>query len=267
MFFARARLAIKFNFKNFGEVTLSKCTHKKSSVSSFFKRCVISSGGVLLLVSQNSGSTLQCDAGTDDVSVPSLVQKADELIEEKKMKMRTPILLEDLSEKLEREVPIHAHEGVRVSVSKGVNLGTQVAHSYILGQNPMYQYRLVLVGEEGRIMNASTDLDFNQVTLDAQGPLSAPEFSGCQSAGYKVEAVSVAQHSVHNLMLRGHCAWETSSAQVSLSRQSGDGDRMALSFMQSLTPQLALGGMYTLTHITLTHIMRHVCISYLHVDL
>ena len=135
---------------------------------------------------------------------------------------------------------MNTHEGLRVSVSKGINLGTQVSHMYCFGgpQPPVYQYRVVLV-QDDRVMNAATDLDFNQVTLDAHGAVTVPF---AQSAGVKLEAVSVAQHKVHNLVMRAHAQGETSSTQLTVSRLSAEGDRLALSHMQSLSPQVALGG-------------------------
>lgn len=215
-------------------------TKTRNAAKSLF---VVTATTCSILANTNSYKAIKCQEISEDASIPSLVQKADELIEEKKLKIQAPMLLEDLSEKLEREVAIHTHEGVRVMVSKGVNLGTQVSHTYMMGgpNPPMYQYRIVLVSDD-RVFNASSDLDFNQVSLDAQGPLPAPSVLGCQSAGFKIEALAVNHANVHNLVMRGHAAWETSNAGLTISRQTSDGDKVALSYMQSISPHLALGG-------------------------
>jgi hypothetical protein len=130
---------------------------------------------------------------------------------------------------------VNTFDGFRLGASKQVNLNTMVSHFYWIGsQNvpPIYQYRLILPFEDGKLVNISTDVEFSnidgefKVPLDAQSSfklnLSLPQ-EGYQVAG--------------ELELND----ESSTTQVSLTNGPSDSN-VSVSYMQSVTPFLALGG-------------------------
>lgn len=67
-----------------------------------------------------------CDDDIDSSS-PSLIQQADNEIEDKKSKIKTPMQFENLKGQLQQGA-VHSFDGFRAAVQKNINLNTYVSH-------------------------------------------------------------------------------------------------------------------------------------------
>jgi hypothetical protein len=64
----------------------------------------------------------------DDIdNTPSLIEQADNEIEDKKSKIKTPMQFENLKGSLQQGA-VHSFDGFRAAVQKNVNLNTYVSH-------------------------------------------------------------------------------------------------------------------------------------------
>lgn len=171
--------------------------------------------------------TTHCDAGLEENVSSSAPQSQPE------SKIRTPMQFENLRGILNQGY-VNNYDGFRMVVQKQVNLNTVVSHFYWIGssatQQPIYQYRLILPFDE-KVANVSCDADFN-----IEGELKYPINSNVHlksnfNYGDQQKSASV------DVELT-----DSSSATMF---QVDTESNLSLSYMQSVTPNLILGGLGT----------------------
>lgn len=72
-------------------------------------------------------SVVHCESDDVDSDTPSLVEQADAAIENQKLKLRTPLLYENLRNTISQG-SVSTFDGFRCAVQKQVNLNTVVSH-------------------------------------------------------------------------------------------------------------------------------------------
>ena len=181
----------------------------------------------------------QCEglADTTDSSVPSLVEQADAALEKEKRKIQTPGGYDNVKNMLQGG-SVNTFDGFRLGASKQVNLNTMVSHFYWIGsQNvpPIYQYRLILPFDDGRLVNISTDVEFSNIDAEFKIPID-------QQQSAKIN-LSLPQE---GYQLSGEYEYNDSSSttQVAVTQSPSD-VTTSVSYMQSITPYLTLGGIGT----------------------
>lgn len=110
--------------------------------------------------------------------------------------------------------------------------------SYWIGsQNvpPIYQYRLILPFDDGRLVNISTDVEFSNIDAEFKIPID-------QQQSAKIN-LSLPQE---GYQLSGEYEYNDSSSttQVAVTQSPSD-VTTSVSYMQSITPYLTLGGIGT----------------------
>jgi len=146
-------------------------------------------------------------------------------------KVATPFLFENLVNTL-RQSAVNNYDGFRVIVQKQVNLNTVASHFYWIGSQtapPIYQYRIILPFEDKQI-NVATDMDFN-----IEGELRVPMGKGLSAK----TSFSIHEQNGNNLSMDVDLIDDSSATQLVY---SPNGNVINLSYMQSLTKSLILGG-------------------------
>mgnify|MGYP000921603784 CR=1 FL=1 len=110
--------------------------------------------------------------------------------------------------------------------------------SYWIGsQNvpPIYQYRLILPFEDGKLVNISTDVEFSNIDAEFKLPIDAQRSMkvnlSLPQEGYQVSGELEAND-------------DSSTTQISVSQSQNDVSA-SVSYMQSITPFFTLGGIGT----------------------
>lgn len=199
----------------------------------------LTSSGKQLLRKCSRAVQASCDnelIGEGD-ETPILIQQADAISNEVDQ-IKTPMQYENISNAV-RGGQVNLYDGFRVAVQKQVNMQSVVTHFYWMGSKlngPIYQYRVILVNDEGMI-NAGTDLEFNNqieikyavnknlTTKCNINTIEHPNQGPMNSMGFEVE-------------LTDNC----SASQVTYSVGGNEGNTFVTSYMQALNPYLSLGG-------------------------
>ncbi|KAJ1396818.1 eukaryotic porin-domain-containing protein [Ochromonadaceae sp. CCMP2298] len=173
-----------------------------------------------------------CDEDAEDDG-PSLIKQADAALEDEKRKIRTPMQYENLKGSL-GQGQVNSYDGFRLIVQKQVNLNTAVLHTYWVGsqamEKPFYQYRLILPIDNDRTINVSTDLDMN-----VEGEVKATV-----APNVTVKSNFANGDNAKSISLELELADATSATQIKYTKSTDD--QFYLSYMQSIIPQLAIGG-------------------------
>lgn len=146
-------------------------------------------------------------------------------------RFRPPMAFENLMGTL-RQGSVNNYDGFRVIVQKQVNMNTVASHFYWIGSQsapPIYQYRLILPFDD-KVVNVATDMDFN-----VEGEVRCPLLP---NVGAKV-SFSVHEQQGNNLTFDIDMADESSATQL----QYTSGNTLSLSFMQSMSKSIILGGL------------------------
>lgn len=170
------------------------------------------------------------DAGPEQ----TILDAADAEIENAKPRIQTPMPYDTLKSVMGMgQVP--AFDGLRVTVSKSINMNSAVNHQYWLGSQltgqQIYQYRLVYQDEE-KYANMGTDLDFN---MDGEVKKQLSERA-------TIKARVVLNDNVKALDGDMDYLGETFAATGNISQNQGTS--MSGSYMQSLSPSLVMGGTF-----------------------
>lgn len=170
--------------------------------------------------------TSHCDS---DIS---LVDEADAALKEDKPKIKTPMQYLELNDVLSRG-NVHTFDGLRVQVQKQLNLNTVVSHFYWIGSQatgaPIYMYRVILPFDD-KMANFATDMDFN-IEGEVKTPLT-------DNIALKAETVVNDQQKTGKLSFNR--TDESSASQLQVGKE--ESTFASVSYMQSLTPHLILGG-------------------------
>ena len=110
------------------------------------------------------GKPILCD-DNEEPARPTLLEEADKIAEEKRVKFRPPQQFEVLKQQMSPSAHQGAFDGFRVLVAGPMNMNSQVMHTFMLGSSamqgqPYYNYRGIY-GDEYNTIQVSTDLDFN----------------------------------------------------------------------------------------------------------
>lgn len=171
----------------------------------------------------------------DDESQPTLLEAADLELQNEIRKVRTPPAFDDFAG-IVQQGSVHTFDGMRLQVQKQVNLNSIVTHFFWLGSQavgqPIYQYSLILVDDQDKMLKVSTDGDFNIETdgkfvLGCEGRLSG-----------KVNAV-ISDQQGQKLDLEAVYAGDNWIGQLLFGRPDNS---VGLTYVQSITPNVSLGG-------------------------
>lgn len=117
------------------------------------------------------------------------------------------------------------------------DVSVSVCSYWIGSQNvpPIYQYRLILPFDDGRLVNISTDVEFSNIDAEFKIPID-------QQQSAKIN-LSLPQE---GYQLSGEYEYNdaSSTTQVSVTKSPTD-VTTSVSYMQSITPYLTLGGIGT----------------------
>lgn len=182
----------------------------------------------------------KCDDSVDadneysDGEGMSIIEQADAAIESSRERIKTPMQFENLKNTLSQGT-VNSYDGFRAIVQKQVNLNTVVTHFYWLGSQatgqPIYQYRLIFPVEDKALVNVSTDMDFN---IEGEA-----KYTITDNISTKSNLVLSEQQNSVSVDLE---VTDSSSATQFQYAHSAE-PSLSLSYMQSITPFLTLGGM------------------------
>jgi hypothetical protein len=165
----------------------------------------------------------------------SILEQADEIAVIEDATFRTPVQFDVLRMLISPTGGHNNFDGFRMTVSKPLNMNAQVQHTYIMGSQmtngqSVYQYRAVY-GTEGATVQVGSDLDFNtdgyaRYQVIPGGALVA-KWAFRDTNNYL------------DLIYEGEDACSSYTATYNPYAST-----LGLSFMQALTPGLAMGGLY-----------------------
>jgi hypothetical protein len=176
----------------------------------------------------------RCDAAVDDGGFEegTFAGGASSSEPEATLRFRPPMIYENLAGTL-RQGSVNNYDGFRVAVQKQVNLNTVVSHFYWVGSQaapPIYQYRIILPFEDGKTINAATDMDFN-IECELRAPLGRGANAKTNFAMHDQQGNTVS--------FDVDVTDESSATQFVYSPTAGS---LAMSYMQSIGKSLLLGG-------------------------
>lgn len=174
-----------------------------------------------------------CD---DSNSAPTLIEQADAKLENEKPKIKVPQSFENLKNTF-NSVSVGSYDGFRIAVQKQINLNAVTSHFYWIGSQltgqQIYQYRLILPFDDGKLVNVATNIDLSSV----EGEVKVPINSNINSKATFV----LAEHS----QLQGEVEINDDSSLVQFQIVKSAEPSLSISYMQSITPFLTLGGLGT----------------------
>lgn len=164
-------------------------------------------------------------------NVPSLIQQADDAVQENYMKIKTPPQYDQLKQIIGNN-GTQTFDGFRCIVQKQINLNTTVSHFYWLGsQNvpALYKYYLIL-HEEDKMISVNTDMDLNM-----DGEIKCPLAPSLNAKFNFMLSDQAKTGSVHV-----DYAGDNYAIQMEASRAPGT--TLAVGYTQAVTPNISMGG-------------------------
>jgi hypothetical protein len=178
------------------------------------------------------GSVVHCD----EESKPTLLEAADLELQNDIRKVRTPPPFGDFAG-IAGQGSVHTFDGMRLQVQKQVNLNSIVSHFFWLGSQavgqPIYQYSLILVDDQDKMLKVSTDGDFN---LETDGKLVL----GCEGRLVGNFNAVISDQQGKKLDLETTYSGDNWIGQVLFGRPDNS---IGCTYVQSITPNLSLGGL------------------------
>ena len=203
-------------FSSLRNVTV-KC---KSPIASFITRCEADMGD-------------QKGIGDFDSNNAFLTDSVEEEQKPKGPIFRSPMAFENLMGVM-RQGSVNNYDGFRVIVQKQINMNTVASHFYWIGSQsapPIYQYRLILPFDD-KVVNVATDMDFN-----IEGEMRVPLAQNLNAKG----SFTIHEQHGNNLTVDLDLTDESSATQLQYSPTQGH--TLSMSYMQSMSKSLILGGM------------------------
>lgn len=177
---------------------------------------------------------VQCDA-EDAQSQPTILEAADLELQNEIRKIRTPPAYDDFLG-IVSQGSVHTFDGMRLQVQKQVNLNSVVTHFFWLGSQavgqPIYQYSLILVDEQDKMLKVSTDGDFN---LETDGKFVL----GCEGRLVGKFNAVISDQQGKKLDLETSYSGDNWIGQLLFGRPDNS---LGLTYVQSLTPSISMGG-------------------------
>eukprot|EP01040_Poterioochromonas_malhamensis_P009803 gene9803-10647_t len=131
---------------------------------------------------------------------------------------------------------VASFDGFRMAVQKQINLNTVTSHFYWIGSQvtgrPIYQYRIIFPFDDGKLINLATDVDCSSVDGEVKIPLSP-----------SVQSKTNFSLTSEQNQLQSELEIAGSSSTTLLQFAKSSDTVVSLSYMQSITPTLTLGGL------------------------
>lgn len=177
------------------------------------------------------GSVVHCD----EESKPTILEAADLELQNEIRKIRTPPAYDDFAG-IVSQGSVHTFDGMRLQVQKQVNLNSVVSHFFWLGSQavgqPIYQYSLILVDDQDKMMKVSTDADFN---LETEGKFVL----GLDGRLVGKFSAMMSDQQGKKLDLETAYSGDNWIGQLLFGRPDNS---LGVTYVQSLTPNVSMGG-------------------------